>query len=69
MTTNPKGRGPMPKQKSEKTGAIARGQELEVNHLVETTDLSPNQAREFLKRHGNDWEKIRKEAETFKAEG
>ncbi len=61
----------MPKRKSDKPdgGAIARGQELEVQHLAETTDLSPNQARELLRRHGNDWEKIRKEAETFKAEG
>jgi hypothetical protein len=59
----------MARRKSEKTGAIARGQELEVQHLAETTDLSPNQARELLRRHGNDWEKIRKEAETFKAEG
>lgn len=49
-------------------GQLAAGQDLEVQHLAETTDLSPNQARELLKRHGNDWEKIRKEAETFKAE-
>ena len=60
---------PMPKRKSKNSGAIARGQELEVQHLAETTDLSPNRARELLRRHGNDWEKIRQEAETFKAEG
>jgi len=59
----------MAKRKSETPGKIKRGQELEVTHLAETTDLSPNQARELLKRHGNDWEKIRQEAETFKAEG
>ncbi|MDQ6437815.1 hypothetical protein RB623_27495 [Mesorhizobium sp. LHD-90] len=47
---------------------LAEGRELEVQHLAETTDLSPSQARELLRRHGNDWEKIRQEAETFKAE-
>ena len=58
----------MAKRKSE-PGAIKKGQELEVKHLAETTDLSPNQARELLRRHGSDWEKLRQEAETFKAEG
>lgn len=56
-------------KKTKQGGRLAAGQELEVQHLAETTDLSPRQARELLKRHGNDWEKIRKEAETFKAEG
>ena len=50
-------------------GRIAKGRELEVQHLAETTDLSPNQARELLRRHGNDFAKIREEAENFKAEG
>jgi hypothetical protein len=59
----------MPKRKSEKPGAIARGQQLEVQHLAETTELSPNQARELLRRHGSVWVKIRQEAETYKAEG
>ena len=53
----------------EKKHQIADEQELEVKHLAETTDLSPEQARELLRRYGNDWEKIRKEAENFKAEG
>ena len=39
-----------------------------MTHLAETTDLSPKQARELLKRYGPDWEKIRKEAENYKAE-
>ena len=51
-----------------KKNQISEGQELEVMHLAETTDLSPNQARELLKRYGADWEKIRKEAENYKAE-
>ncbi len=46
---------------------LEAGQELEVQHVAETTDLTPRQARELLKRHGNDWQKIREEAETFKA--
>ena len=37
-------------------------------HLAETTDQSPKQARELLKRYGLDWAKIRKEAENYKAE-
>ena len=36
--------------------------------LAETTDLSPKQARELLEKYGNDWDRIRKEAETYKAE-
>lgn len=46
-------------------GRLAAGLELEVQHLAETTGLSPRQARELLKRHGNDREKVCKEAETF----
>ena len=45
---------------------IAEGRELEVQHLAETTGLSPKQARELLAKYGNDWERIRKEAESFK---
>ena len=51
-----------------KKDQISEGQELEVTHLAETTDLSPKQARELLKRYGPDWEKIRNEAENYKAE-
>jgi hypothetical protein len=47
---------------------VAKGEELEVQHLAETTDLSPNQAKALLRRHGNDWAKIKEEAENFKAE-
>jgi hypothetical protein len=51
-----------------KDGKLAKGRELEVRHLVETADISPKQARELLAKYGSDWERIRKEAETFKAE-
>jgi hypothetical protein len=58
-----------PNTKRRKRTRLAKGQELEVQHLAETTDLSPNQARELLRRHGADWHKIREEAKIFKAEG
>ena len=50
------------------TSRVVKGQELEVQHLTEVTDLSPNQARGLLRKHGNDWAKIKDEAEDYKAE-
>ncbi len=47
---------------------LSDGQELEVKHLMEMTGLSIKQARELLARYGNDWERIRKESENYKAE-
>ncbi|TGQ63891.1 hypothetical protein EN829_021395 [Mesorhizobium sp. M00.F.Ca.ET.186.01.1.1] len=38
-------------------------------HLAETTDVSPNQARELLEKHGNDIKEAEKQARNFKAEG
>ena len=46
----------------------SKGEEFEVKHLAETTDLSPNQARELLRKYGNDWRRIEEEAKSFKAE-
>jgi hypothetical protein len=40
-----------------------------VKHLTATTDLSPKQARDLLRKHGNDWRKIEEEAKNYKAEG
>jgi hypothetical protein len=40
----------------------------EALHLAETTDLSPNQARELILRHGNDHKKLMELAKIFKAE-
>jgi len=62
--------------KSKRGSRVAKGEDLEVQHLedlevqhlAETTDLSPNQARELLRRHGNDWPKLKEVAKTFKAE-
>lgn len=45
-----------------------KGEDFEVQHLAETTDLSPNQARELLRKHGDDWRKIEEVAKTYKAE-
>jgi len=37
--------------------------------LAETTDVSPKQARDLMREHGKDSEKVDKEARNFKAEG
>ena len=56
------------KPKARRRSRVAKGEDFEVQHLAETTDLSPNQARELLRRHGNDWRKLKEVAKTFKAE-
>lgn len=61
MTSNDKAKAP-------RRSRVAKGEDFEVQHLAETTDLSPNQARELLRRHGNDWPKLKEVAKTFKAE-
>lgn len=43
--------------------------EGEIRYLAENTDLSPQQARELVRRHGNDREKLLEAARTMKAEG
>ncbi len=58
----------MAAQKPTEDSRIKIGAELEVTHLAETTDLSPSQARDLLKKHGNDFAKIKDIAETYKAE-
>ena len=55
-----------PKKRRTRT---AKGEDFEVKHLAETTDLSPKQARDLLRKYGNDWRKLEEEAKTFKAEG
>ena len=54
-------------QKAE-PGRLAEGREVEVDHVVEVTGLSRKRARELLTKYGNDWERIKREAEAFKAE-
>jgi len=41
----------------------------EIRYITEHTDLSPNQARDLIKRHGTDRETLLKIAKTMKAEG
>ncbi|GLR44848.1 hypothetical protein GCM10007880_53650 [Mesorhizobium amorphae] len=45
-----------------------KGEEAEVSHIVETHDVSPDQARELVRRHGNDWRKIDEAAKSYKDE-
>ena len=53
-------------KRSRKRSRVAKGEDFQVQHLAETTDLSPNQARELLRRHGDDWRKIDEAAGMFK---
>ncbi|TWG90288.1 hypothetical protein L598_000700000440 [Mesorhizobium sp. J18] len=41
----------------------------EIKYLVENTDLSPNQARALVRKHGTDRRKLLEIARTMKAEG
>ncbi|GAB1583922.1 hypothetical protein [Phyllobacterium phragmitis] len=41
----------------------------EIRYLTEHTDLSPNQARDLVEKHGTDRETLLKIAKTMKAEG
>jgi hypothetical protein len=56
-------------KQQQKTTRVTRGEEFEAQHIAETTDLSPNQARELLRKYGNDWRRVEGEAKSFKAEG
>ncbi|MEZ2328983.1 hypothetical protein AB6802_04605 [Mesorhizobium sp. RCC_202] len=56
------------KRKADKASRVAKGQELEVEHVVEVTDIDPKQARTLLRRHGADWPKLKDEAEDLKKE-
>ncbi|OHV87344.1 hypothetical protein [Mesorhizobium sp. ORS 3428] len=44
------------------------GNDPDVRFLAENTDLSPKQARELIREHGHDREKLLKIAKTIKAE-
>jgi hypothetical protein len=47
---------------------VRKGEELEVQHLTQITNLSPKQARILLRKHGPDWQKLKAEAEALKKE-
>lgn len=55
-------------KKSNGESRVVKGQELEVQHVTEVTDLSPKQARSLLRKHGADWPKLKDEAENLKEE-
>ncbi|WP_292633604.1 hypothetical protein [Mesorhizobium sp.] len=55
-------------RKAHKASRVAKGQELEVEHLVEVTEIDPEQARTLLRKHGADWPKLKDEAEALKKE-
>lgn len=44
-------------------------EEAEIRYLAEHTDLSPNQARELVRKHGTDRARLLEIARTMKAEG
>ncbi|CDX59096.1 hypothetical protein [Mesorhizobium sp. M2C.T.Ca.TU.002.02.1.1] len=45
------------------------GDDPDVRFLAENTDLSPKQARELIREHGHDRDKLLRIARTMKAEG
>ncbi|MDX8492228.1 hypothetical protein [Mesorhizobium captivum] len=45
------------------------GEDPDVRFLAENTDLSPKQARELIREHGHDRDKLLEIARTMKAEG
>lgn len=46
-----------------------RPDDEEALSLAETTDVSPNQAKDLMRKHGKNSPKVEKEAKNFKAEG
>jgi hypothetical protein len=45
-----------------------KGEDAEVKHVVDTHSVSESQARELVRRHGNDWRKIDEAAKSYKRE-
>jgi len=43
-------------------------QDEDIKYLAENTDLSPLQAKDLIKKHGRDRQKLLEEAKNFKAE-
>ncbi|MEI9405576.1 hypothetical protein [Mesorhizobium argentiipisi] len=57
--------------RASQTGSLPTkgGDDPDVRFLAENTDLSPKQARELIREHGHDRDKLLKIARTMKAEG
>ncbi|WP_296744190.1 hypothetical protein [Mesorhizobium sp.] len=47
---------------------VKGGHDPDVRFLAENTDLSPNQARELIREHGHDRDRLLEIARTMKAE-
>jgi hypothetical protein len=47
-------------------GRLADGRDLEIQHLIETTGITADQARSLLEKYGNDWARIREEVAKLK---
>jgi hypothetical protein len=54
---------------SDKSRKSKETTERKAMRLAETTDVSPKQAKDLMKKHGQDSEKVEKAAKNFKAEG
>jgi hypothetical protein len=44
-------------------------EDKKAQRLAETTDVSPKQAKDLMRKHGKDSVEVEKEARNFKAEG
>lgn len=59
-------KNPMARRPTSPRSRPLKGEETEVDHIVETQSVSPAQARELVRRHGNDWRKIDEAAKSYK---
>jgi len=50
------------RQDNRDRGKVAGGQDYEVQYLAEKTGISPAQARELIRKHGNDRETLERAA-------
>ena len=46
----------------------SKSEEEKALRLAETTDVSPKQAKDLMRKHGKDSKKVEEEAKNFKAE-
>ncbi len=58
-----------PVQRDEKRKLPDSEREREALRLAETTDVSENQAKELIRKHGKGNPEVEKQARNFKAEG
>lgn len=59
----------MPVEKAAMADRKKRKRDEKALRLAETTDVSPNQAKDLMRKHGKDSAKVEMEAKNFKAEG